>query len=241
MTVQPGAPGIGAPPPAPPLVRVRTQMSVQVLAVIEIVLGALAIGIVLQGQASAFQPELYWTIYAYASSLVLATTLVMLVLALLANWDVRAHRLLRANVAVAAAAFIMTTGTALTEQIASWSSIACDGCGPIIHPTANQVFASIVLDGAGGLFAALLPMISFILLRNRFQSACESRPAVEACSRLGRPRGHHLPGPPARVRPVSRPSDRSPSRFPTTCARSRDHCGVIPAPVNRSSQSTMLA
>jgi hypothetical protein len=158
-------------PTPPPLTRVRTQMSVQVLAVIEVVLGALAIGLVLQGQASAFQPELYWTIYAYASSFVLAATLVMLVLALLANWTVRARKLLNANVAVAAAAFLMTAGTALTAQIASWSTIACAGCGPVIHPSTNQVFASIVLDLAGGLFAALLPMISFILLRNRFQSA----------------------------------------------------------------------
>lgn len=65
-------PGISAPMPPPynpP--RVRAQMSVQVLAVIEAVLGALAIGLVLQGQASAFQPQLYWTIYAYLSSLVL--------------------------------------------------------------------------------------------------------------------------------------------------------------------------
>jgi hypothetical protein len=170
VTTNAGAEGSGGPQP-PPAIRVRTQMSVQVLAVIEVVIGALAIGLVLQGQASAFQPQLYWTIYAYASSLVLATTLVMLVLALLSKWTVRARKLLTANIAVAAAAFAMTAGTALTAQIASWSTIACADCGPIIHPTTNQVFASIVLDGAGGLFAALLPMISFILLRHRFQSA----------------------------------------------------------------------
>ncbi len=172
MTMNIGAEGAGAPQP-PPLnpIRVRTQMSVQVLAVIEVVLGALAIGLVLQAQASAFQPEVYWTIYSYASALLLATTLVMLTLALLSNWTVRARKLLTANVAVAVAAFVMTAGTALTSQIAGWSTIACADCGPIIHPSANQVFASIVLDGAGGLFAALLPMISFILLRNRFQSA----------------------------------------------------------------------
>lgn len=149
--------------------RVKTPISVLVISIVEIALGLLAIGLVLESQANGFnQAPIYLSIYSYASALFLAIALGLLVAALLSAPATRLLRLGRATMYVAAAAFVMTAGYSILEQVVAWTTpFMCDGCGLPQSPTVNQVVASVVLDISGGALAALLPSIVLVVLRYR--------------------------------------------------------------------------
>lgn len=149
--------------------RVKTPISVLVISIIEIALGLLAIGLVLDSEANGFiQAPVYLSIYSYASALLLAAALGLLVAALLSSPATRLLRLGRATMYVAVAAFVMTSGYALLEQLVTWTTpVMCDGCGLPQSPTVNQMAASVVLDIGGGALAALLPSIVLVVLRFR--------------------------------------------------------------------------
>jgi hypothetical protein len=149
--------------------RVKIPISVLVISIIEIALGLLAIGLVLESQANGFnQAPLYLSIYSYASAIFLATALGLLVAALLSSPATRLLRLGRATIFVAAAAFVMTAGYSILDQVVAWTTpFMCDGCPLPQPPTVNQVVASVVLDVGGGALAALLPCIVLVVLRYR--------------------------------------------------------------------------
>jgi hypothetical protein len=154
--------------------KVRGPISVLVISVIEIALGLLAIGLVLESQANSFNPApVYLSIYAYASALFLAAALALLAAALLSSPPTRLQRSARATAYVAGAAFAMAAGYSILEQVYAWTTpVTCDGCPTLsTAPTVNQIVASVVLDIGGGALAALLPVVVLVLLRNRREAA----------------------------------------------------------------------
>ena len=137
-------------------------------------LGVLAVGLVLESQASRSDAGLdYVAGFAYASSAALAATLVLLGIALFSSATTRLRRVFRANMVVAAVAAAAAFGSLLAMQVYTWTTpITCDGCDAVsLAPTANQIAASVVLDLAAGAGAVLLPVIALLLIRNRREAA----------------------------------------------------------------------
>jgi hypothetical protein len=165
--------------------KTKTPVGVLVISIVEIVLGLLAIGLVLESQATTSDPTpVYLSTYAYASALFLAAALALLAVALLSSPARRLRQLVRANIWVASAAFVMTAGYSILAEVHTWTTpINCAGCGTVTMtntPTVNQVVASVVLDIGGGALAALLPIVVLMLLRNRREAA--SAPPTAALS-----------------------------------------------------------
>ena len=184
---------------APRLDKTKTPTSVLVISIIEMALGLLAIGLVLESQANTFSPApAYLSIYGYASALFLAVALGLLAAALLSSPSTRLLRMARATICVAAAAFVMTAGYSILEQVFAWTTpVTCDGCSSVTFaPTANQVVASAVLDIGGGFLAALLPLVVLVLLRNRREAGAGA--STDASS--------PPPAPPARPEPAIGPA-----------------------------------
>lgn len=153
---------------------IRTPISVLVIAGVEVALGVLAIGLVLQSQAFRADAGLdYVAGFAYASSAALVAALVLLGVALFSSVRTRLHRVFRAHIVVATVAAAAAFGNLLAMQVHTWTTpITCDGCDAIsFAPTANQIAASVALDLAAGAAAALLPGIALLLVRNRREAA----------------------------------------------------------------------
>jgi hypothetical protein len=160
---------------------VKVPTSVLVLSIIEIALGLLAIGLVLTSQANRFpSAPLYLTAYGYVSGLFLAGTLGLLSRGLLSPSTSRSRRVSAVSRWVAIAAFAMTAGYSLLSELADWTALpSCNGC-PSPAPTLNQVLSSVVLDIGGGALAALMPIISFVLMRHRLEATPAPPPAPPA-------------------------------------------------------------
>lgn len=153
---------------------IRTPISALVIGGVEVALGVLTVGLLLESQAFRSDAGLdYVAGFAYASSAALAATLVLLGVALFSSARTRLRRVFRAHIVLAAVAAATAFGNLLAMQVHVWTTpITCDGCDPSsIAPTANQIAASVVLDLAGGAAAALLPAIALLLVRNRRESA----------------------------------------------------------------------
>lgn len=156
---------------------IRTPISVLVIGGVEVALGVLTIGLVLESQAVRSDGGLdYVAGFAYASSAALAATLVLLGVALFSSVRSRMRRVLRANTLLAVVAAAAVFGNLLAMQVQNWTTpITCDGCDATsLAPTANQIVASVVLDLAAGGAAALLPAIALLLVRNRREKAGDS-------------------------------------------------------------------
>ena len=153
---------------------IRTPISVLVIGGVEMALGVLAVGLVLESQAFRSDAGLdYVTGFAYASSAALAATLVLLAVALFSSARTRLNRVFRANMVFAGVAAAAAFGNLLAMQVHVWTTpITCDGCDAVsLAPTANQIAASVVLDLAAGAAASLLPTIALLLVRNRREAA----------------------------------------------------------------------
>lgn len=154
---------------------VKTPISAVVISSVEIVLGFLTIGLVLESQADSFPgATLYLSLFGYASGLCLAASLVYLAFALLSAPTIRLRRVRQANVCVGVSAFVMTVGSSILAQVNVWTTPlpSCPGCDPSLSlaPTVNQVVASVVLDIGGGALAALLAVVVLVLLRSRTEA-----------------------------------------------------------------------
>ena len=166
------APAEGAPARAPGFI--RTPISVLVIGSIEVALGVLTVGLLLQSQAFRSDAGLdYLAAFAYASSAALAAAVVLLGVALLSSARTRLKMVFRAHIVFASAGAAAAFGNLLAMQVHTWTTtIACDGCDATsFAPTANQIAASLVLDLAAGAAAALLPAIALLLVRNRRETA----------------------------------------------------------------------
>ena len=155
---------------------IRTPVSVLVIGGIEVALGVLTIGLLLESQAFRSDGGLdYVAGFAYASSAVLAATLVLLGVALCSSVRTRLRRVFLAHSAFAVVAAATAFGNLLAMQVHTWTTpITCDGCDASnLAPTVNQIAASVVLDLAAGAAAALLPVIAVLLVRNRRETAAD--------------------------------------------------------------------
>ena len=152
---------------------IRTPVSVLVIGGIEVALGVLTVGLLLESQAFRSGGGLdYVAGFAYASSAVLAATLVLLGIALCSSMRTRLRRMFLAHSAFAVVAAVTAFGNLLAMQVHTWTTpITCDGCDASVAPTANQIAASVALDLAAGAAAALLPVIALLIVRNRRETA----------------------------------------------------------------------
>lgn len=153
---------------------IRTPISVLVIASIEVALGVLTVGLLLQSQAFRSDAGLdYVAALAYASSAALAAALVLLGVALFSSVRTRLQRVHRAHIVLAAVGAVAAFGNLLALQVHTWTTpVTCDGCDALgVAPTANQIAASVALDLAAGAAAALLPAIALLLIRNRREKA----------------------------------------------------------------------
>ena len=153
---------------------IRTPISVLVIGGVEIALGVLTVGLLLESQAFRSDAGLdYVAGYAYASSAALAATLVPLGLALFSSVSTRLRRVFLAHTVFAVVAAAAVIGNLLAMQVHTWTTtITCGGCDAAgFAPTANQIAASVVMDLAAGAAAALLPVIALLLVRNRREAA----------------------------------------------------------------------
>lgn len=153
---------------------IRTPISVLVIGGVEVALGVLSVGLLLQSQAFRSDAGLdYVAGFAYASSAALAAAVVLLGVALFSPVRTRLRRVHRADIVVAAVAAAAAFGNLLAMQVHDWTTVVtCDGCGPLnMAPTANQIAASVALDLAAGAAAALLPAIALLIVRNRREAA----------------------------------------------------------------------
>jgi len=129
----------------------------------------LGIGLVLQAEAGRFPPQqLYSVFYAYVTAALLVVALAMLGRALFSTSARRPRSVLRATLWVVITSFFMTAGYALVSEAAGWS---------FLLPSANQIAASVVLDLGGGALAALIPAISYALLRRHLEVIAETPPS----------------------------------------------------------------
>ena len=162
-------------------------LKVQVWAAVEIVLGALLIGVILISQASWTTytgPDLssgsggigqiesgapwYLTVYAYLAGLLLAVTLMLAIRALLSAPAGRIALLRTSQLAVAIGAVVLAGGYTLMTQIVGWTG-KCPGIclAPTSGVSLNTVVSSIAVDVGAGLAAALLPAALWLWCRGR--------------------------------------------------------------------------
>ena len=153
---------------------VRTPISVLVIGGIELALGALTVGLLLETQAFRSDAGLdYVAGFAYASSAALTAALALVGVALLSGVHTRLRRVQWSHIVLAVVGAATAFGNLLATQVHTWTTpLSCDGCDPgSLAPTANQIAASVVLDLAAAAAAALLPAIVLLLVRNRREHA----------------------------------------------------------------------
>jgi hypothetical protein len=150
---------------------------------VEIVLGALLIGGILESQASwedfvspvggtaynAGAPA-YLTLWAWGAGLLLAAALGYALYGVLAGPARRLAVMRSSQLSVAVAAILLVTGYLLAGQVTQWTA-GCPAVCPSPGPTANTVASSIALDLGAGLAAALLPGTLWIWCRSRREEA----------------------------------------------------------------------
>ena len=157
---------------------VKTPVAVLVIASVEIALGVLFVGAVLEAHASRFDTSVdYVSVFGYASSAVMLAAVGFVAVALFSAQAVRLRRLLRAHIGLVVAAVGTTVGNLLVMQVSNWTTtFTCDGCGVSASsgPTVNEIVASVALDLGAGALAVLLPAIALLLMRNRREAAQQS-------------------------------------------------------------------
>ncbi len=154
---------------------VKTPIAVLIISCVELALGVLGVGFILEAQA--WRSDLgidYVMRFGYASSGALLVTLGLLAVALLSSPNTRLRRLFRTHIVFGGVAAAAAIGNALVAQVHAWTTpFTCDGCdlSYSVGPTVNQIVASVALDLGAGAAAVLLPAIALLLMRNRREAA----------------------------------------------------------------------
>ena|SRR5215471_15169263 len=155
----------------------KAPLAALIIAGVEVALGAVTIGLVLQSAGWRDSVDDYIALVAYGSSALLAAAAGFVTVALLSAPAARQRRLLRSHVSFAAAAFATTVANLVAWQVDGWTTtLSCDGCDASmsVGPTAQHIAATLVLDLGAGLVSVLLPVIVLLLLRNRREAAATS-------------------------------------------------------------------